>query len=371
MWHTEEGMTLIEIMVAMVVTAIVAAAGMTILTTSNKATQVNEQTVDTQQNVRLAMDLISQDIKLAGFNMTGPVGACTVGPLALPAPIVPGDNVPGGAVGVINDVGPDTVRLVVPSMTAGAGGGTPVLSSLASGGANIIALSAADITAMRAAGLVLGSVVSVGGTSSSQVIAIGAASLTLAKPLSTSPLAQFPGLLEDPVTPTPVYLLQCVQYAISAIPAVCGGSTSCLLRNGVPMVDGIEDLQLAYACDGCNVLAPNPGGADGVIDDQDSPFGTPVGAGVFNAADFITNNNWATLPMTPDKIKLVQVTIVARDSQPSKGLSEGSSVPMNSAASVIVSDHDPSVDAGYNATTYTQQRRRVLTRTIQVRNLES
>jgi type IV pilus assembly protein PilW len=36
-----------------------------------------------------------------------------------------------------------------------------------------------------------------------------------------------------------------------------------------------------------------------------------------------------------------------------------------------VSDHNPSVDAGYNATTYQQQRRRVLTRTIQVRNLES
>jgi type IV pilus assembly protein PilW len=364
MWHTEEGMTLIEIMVAMVVTAIVAAAGMTILTTSNKATQVNEQTVDTQQNVRLAMDLISQDIKLAGFNMTSAVGACAVGIPALPAPIVPGDNVPGGAVGVINDVGPDNVRLVVPSMTTGAGGGTPVLSALASGGSNIIALSAADITGMGTAGPLLGSVVSVGGTSSSQVTAVGAASLTLAKPLSTSPLAQFP-------IGTPVYLLQCVQYAISAIPAVCGGSTSCLLRNGVPMVDGIEDLQLAYACDGCNVLPPNTPGPNGVIDDQDNPGPLPVGAGVFSAGDFITNSVWAVPPMTPDKIKLVQVTIVARDSQPSKGLSEDNSVMANSAPKVIVSDHDPSADAGYNATTYQQMRRRVLTRTIQVRNLAS
>jgi type IV pilus assembly protein PilW len=361
MWQAEEGVTLIEIMVAAVVTAVVVAAAMTMVVTSNKATQVNEQAADTQQNVRLAMDLISQDIKLAGFNMTSAVGACTVGPLAVPAPIVPLDNVPGGAVGVINDVGPDTVSLVVPSMTAGAGGGTPVLSAIASGG-NTITLSAADMTAMGTSGLVVGSVVSVGGSFSSRVTAVGAVMLTLAN--SLPPPAQFP-------IGTPVFLLRCVTYSISAVPAVCGGSTSCLLRDGVPMVDGIEDLQLAYACDGCHVLAPNTPLPNGVIDDQDAPVGTPVGAGVFNAADFITNNTWAVSPMRPDKIKLVQVTIVARDSQPSKGLSDNNSLPINSVASVIVSDHNPIADAGYNATTYQQQRRRVLTRTIQVRNLES
>lgn len=361
-WRTEEGMTLIELMAAIVVTAVVTAAGLTIVITSNRATQANEQVADVQQNVRLAMDLISQDIKLAGFNMTSAVGACTVGPLALPAPIVPGDNVPGGAVGVINDVGPDTVRLVVPSMTAGTGGATPVLSAAGGGASNIIALSAGDISAMVTSGLVIGSVVSVGGSFSSPVTAVGAVSLTLAKP--PPPPAQFP-------VGTPVYLLQCVQYTISVNPVVCGGSTSCLLRNNVPMVDGIEDLQLAYACDGCNVLAPNTLLPNGVIDDQDAPVGTPVGAGVFNAADFITNSAWAVSPMVPDKIKLVQVTIVARDNQPSKGLGEGNTVAVNTGGPVIVSDHNPSTDAGFNPLTYQQQRRRVLTRTIQVRNLES
>jgi type IV pilus assembly protein PilW len=361
MWQTEEGMTLIEVMVATVVTIIVVMAAMTIVVTSNKATQVNEQAADTQQNVRLAMELISQDIKLAGFNMTSAVGTCTVGPLNLAAPIVPGDNVPGGAVGVINDVGPDTVRLLLPSMTAGSGGGVPVLSAIASGG-NIISLSGADITAMGTSGLAIGSAVSLGGSFSSTVTAVGATSLTLAKPLP--PPAQFP-------IGTPVYLQQCVTYSISAVPAVCGGSTSCLLRNGTPMVDGIEDLQLAYACDGCNVLPPNTPLPNGVIDDQDAPGLIPIGSGVFNAADYITNNTWAVSPMTPDKIKLVQVTIVARDSQASKGLAENNTVAINSVAPVIASDHNPSADAGYNATTYSQQRRRVLTKTIQVRNMES
>lgn len=362
MWQTEEGMTLIEVMVATVVTIIVVMAAMTIVVTSNKATQVNEQTADTQQNVRLAMDLISQDIKLAGFNMTSAVGTCVVGPLNVAAPIVPGDNVPGGAVGVINDVGPDTVRLLLPSMTSGSGGGVPVLSAMATGTSNTIALSAADVSAMTTSGMVIGSVVSLGGSFSSPVMAVGATSLTLTKAFPLS--AQFP-------VGTPVYLQQCVTYSISALPAVCGGSTSCLLRNGVPMVDGIEDLQLAYACDGCNVLPPNTLLPNGVIDDQDAPGLTPIGSGVFNAADYITNNTWAVSPMTPDKIKLVQITIVARDNQASKGLSEGNALPINSAGPVIASDHNPSTDAGYNATTYSQQRRRVLTKTIQVRNLES
>jgi type IV pilus assembly protein PilW len=356
-WRAEEGVTLIELMAAVVVTAIVAAAAMTILVTSNKATQVNEQVADVQQNVRLAMDLISQDIKLAGFNMTSAVGACTVGPVNLPAPIVPGDNAPAGA-----DAGPDTVRLVVPSMVAGAGGGTPVLSALATGVSNVISLSSADISAMVTSGLVVGSVVSLGGSFSSPLAAIGANSLTLTK--FPPPSAQFP-------VGTPVYFMQCVPYAISTVPAVCGGSTSCLLRNGVPMVDGIEDLQLAYACDGCNVLAPNTPLPNGVIDDQDAPIGTPIGAGVFNAADFVTNNAWSLPPMVPDKIKLVQVTIVARENQPPRSLAEGNNrQPINTAGPVIVSDHNPSADAGYNATTYSQQRRRVLTRTIQVRNME-
>ncbi|MGQ0810014.1 MAG: PilW family protein [Nitrospiraceae bacterium] len=352
----ERGFTVVEVMVATVITTVVVAAALTTVVTSNKATQVNEQVADVQQNVRLAMELISRDIKLAGFNMTGTIGTCTVGSPAQPAPIVPGDNTPIGLVGAINDVGPDSVRLVVPALTAGNAGGTPVLSAAGGGGINTIQLSAADITAMGAAGLGVGSVVSVGGSFSSPITIVGATMLTLANATQVS--VQFP-------IGTPVYLLQCVQYAISTNPATCGGSTSCLLRNGVPMVDGIEDLQLAYACDGCNTAAPNPSLPNGVLDDQDGSGGT------FTTGDFITNNNWDTPPMSPDKIKLVQITIVARQNQADQGLSETGALGVNTPGPVVVSDHNPSNDATYNAIFYQQQRRRVLTRTIQVRNIES
>lgn len=356
----EKGFTLIELMVAMLIAMVIVAAAFTVLVTSNKATTANEQVADTQQNVRLAMELISQDIKLAGFNMTGAIGACVVGTPPQPAPIVPLDNVPGGAVGTINDVGPDSVMLVVPSMTAGSAGGLPVLTAAANGGATLVTLAAADITAMTAAGMVLGSVVSIGGGHASPVTAIGGTTLTLGTP--TPSIA--PGAIAFPIG-TPVYLLQCVTYAISTAPAICGGSTSCLTRNGIPMVDGIEDLQLAYGCDGCNTVAPNPLGPNGVIDEQDASGGT------FTQGDLITNNGWGLAPMTPDKIKVVQVTIVARQSRAEQGLSETTSLGINTLGPVVVSDHNPSADAGYNATTYSQQRRRLLTRTIQVRNVGS
>jgi len=74
----DRGFTLIEVMIALVIAAIISAAAFTILTTTNKSLRANEQTVDTQQNVRIAMELLSRDIKLAGFGNPGvPIGNCT------------------------------------------------------------------------------------------------------------------------------------------------------------------------------------------------------------------------------------------------------------------------------------------------------
>ena len=87
---TERGMTLIEVMVASLVGVVVVAAGFVILTTTERATRANSQAVDTQQNVRLAMDLLARDIKTAGFGMTSVVGACNIGGNA--AAIVPRDR---------------------------------------------------------------------------------------------------------------------------------------------------------------------------------------------------------------------------------------------------------------------------------------
>jgi type IV pilus assembly protein PilW len=165
----------------------------------------------------------------------------------------------------------------------------------------------------------------------------------------------------------PVYLLQCVTYAVSTAPAVCGpGSATCLTRNGVSFVDGVEDIQFSYACDGCNANPPNPALPDGVVDQQG---GGGLSASGPSSNDFVTNSAWNVTPMTPDKIKQVRVTVVARQQHADGGASEVNASAVNTSTPLIVSDHNPSSDPGYDASAYQKLRRRVVTKIIQPRNL--
>src|SRR5215475_8028087 len=100
----QAGFTLIEMMVGMAVGVIVVAAAFTILTTTSKALRANEQIVDAQQNIRMAMELLARDLKLAGFGNPGiTVGNCS-------SAILPGDQTPTGV-----DSGPDSVQMLVPT----------------------------------------------------------------------------------------------------------------------------------------------------------------------------------------------------------------------------------------------------------------
>ena len=354
------GFTLVELMIALVITSIIVMAGFAILTTSDKATRANSQAVGTQYNVRAAMELLSRDVKMAGFGMIGPVGNCATA-------IVPSDNDPAAA-----DQGPDAVSLVVPAVSNA--NAQWVLSGQATAPTKQLQLSPAHVADMVNLGVANGSVISLGGAFSVQVNSANKVTgvLTLAAPL-VAPVV-FP-------VNTPVYLLQCVTYQVIRPPDannVCGGSAPCLVRGVptaintcnvatspcIPIVDGIEDLQLAYACDGC-VATINGGVPDGVIDDQGSPA-----SGTFDQADFITNSTWTTPPLTPDRIRLVQVSIVARQTAVDVGMGGTGAAGTYSAAPLQVSDHNAAADTGYyNATQYQQQRRRVLVRTIETRNM--
>ena len=85
----QQGVTLIELMIGALVATTIIAAGYAVLTSSSKAMTTNEQTVETQQNVRVAMEFLYRDIRQAGFGMNGPVGNC-------PTAIVPADHTPTG-----------------------------------------------------------------------------------------------------------------------------------------------------------------------------------------------------------------------------------------------------------------------------------
>lgn len=364
----ECGLTLVEIMAAVVISSIIVAAGFTMLTVSQKSTRVIGMVADTQQNVRMAMELISRDIKVAGFGMVGTVGNCTVGAGAAVAAagLVPNDQAPTG-----NDAGPDTVSMVVP-LTRAAVAAAPawILTVQANGLDNTITLNPAAVTAMQAAGLTdVGppvSTISIGGATSVLIGAIAGGVIPLQTPIGVT--KTFP-------VGTPVFLLECVTYAISINPAICGPNSPCLTRavNGgapIPLVDGIEDLQLAFACDGCNTAAPNPAVADGVVDTQNGPA-TPL-IPLFDQADFVTNTQavqWNVAPMTPGTIRLIQIGIVSRQLQPELSFGTNIGNAVNTPVPIVVSDHDPSNDVGFTLNTYQSNRRRFLSRVVVGRNL--
>ncbi|MDN5941982.1 MAG: PilW family protein [Nitrospira sp.] len=346
-WQAEKGFTLIEIMVGFLIAAFVVMAGFVILTTTEKSTRANDQTVETQQNARIAMEILSKDIKLAGFGMlpppapavTGPLGGnnCLVGTAAVP--ISPIDKTTTGP-----DNGSDSIRLVVPLSSAG----WQLQSAVGPAGFNQIQLLPGGVADMVGAGLVNNSIVSIGGVYSSPVnnISAGTNKMDLVNP-TIAPMA-FPA-------GTPVYWLQCATYDIGATTALCGGGNApCLRRNGASIADGIEDIHFEYACDGC-VLTVNGGIKDGIVDNQ---TGSTAG---YDELDFIKDNGWNLAPVTPDKIVMVKIFLVARQLTADQGLGEANVAGQLSAASLQVSDHTYATDQRF--------RRRILTRTVETRNL--
>ncbi len=339
----EQGFTLIEMMVAATIAVVISAAAFTILTTTSKALRANEQTVDTQQNVRIAMELLSRDIKMAGFGSPG----VTIGNCAYP--IVPNDKIVGAA-----DDGPDSVQLLVPKTKLSGSNRWTLASATSPNGVASITLQSGSRADMVSSGLANGSYISINGAYTGQVTSVPSSgdTLTVAVPAPV----WFPA-------EAPVYLLQCIRYQVVTNPTICLSNAPCLTRGvaGVttgpsaeaPVVEGIEELQLAYACDGC-VATINGGNPDRIIDNQG-------GAAGFDQADFVSNNTWTTAPMTPDKIQLVQVSLVASQPKGDVGMGEGITATIGSGAMVVSPDRTLAADSTH--------RRRLLSKTIETRNV--
>jgi len=345
----EQGFTLVEILVGMMVSVVVIGAAFTTMTMTQKSLRANEQTVGTQQNVRVAMEMLSRDMKVAGFGSPATaIGNCSQA-------IVPSDQNPAGV-----DSGPDSVQLLVPVARLSGANRWTLRAATSAGGTNQILLQTSGggaVADMVASGLVTGSYVSIGGAATVQVSAYDAGSNSLN--VSIPPPLWFQ--IEDPV-----YLLQCIRYRIVQAPDpgnICLGGAPCLTRGvaGVtagpnaeaPIAEGVEDLQLAYACDGC-VATINSGIPDRIIDDQNA-------SNSFDQADFLSNVSWTTAPRTPDKIQLVQIVLVARQSMADQGFGETNQMVVGSPAMVVSADRTLPADANH--------RRRLLTKTVETRNV--
>jgi len=400
----EEGFTLTEVMIAAAMSTVIIAAGFGALTVSQKTTKASSQVGHTQATVRNAMDMLAADIKLAGFGMKGmqggAVGNCQVNGTA--AAIVPADNNPLGA-----DFGPDTVSLVVPmtnSITAAgalwqvAAGGPGVIGGL-NASIQSIPLPPNAVTAMGnaisgGAAALVGMPVSLNGTAGSRIVGTTPTQLNL-NPAIPGP-TQFGNGAQ-------VYLVQCITYQVIPPPDgnnLCQGNAPCLVRGVapgvplpgfppncnnpnpnpllphpcVPIIDGVEDLQLAYACDGCDPRI-NSGNPDGQVDDLNL-------SNSFDQADFITDRNWFGtagpygMNMQPSTIRMVQISIIARETMTENGMGEGNQVMVAGGPIPSISDHNHTTGVftlGDNTTpaqqqAYSQFRKRILTRTVELRN---
>lgn len=85
---TQSGFSLVELIIAMLVTLIVSGAIFGLLSGGNTAFRREPELSDRQQNIRVAMDLIQKDIGTAGMQMSDWVQAFTMGdgPQGAPAP---------------------------------------------------------------------------------------------------------------------------------------------------------------------------------------------------------------------------------------------------------------------------------------------
>jgi type IV pilus assembly protein PilW len=317
----DRGFSLIELMIAVAIFSIISLAGFTVLSSGARNAAMNDETVKIMQNVRMAMDLVARDIRMAGYG-NPPT------PSAVP---LTANNCTFMLNPTNSSTGPDSISLitidqVVGRLTADVSGATPT-----------------QITLDSVTGLAVNDVISIDGIFTSTVNGIntGANTVTLASPGILTPVT-FNGA---PNTGTQVVRLTCVNYSVDT-------TKNQLLRNGVPVADDIEDLQLAYGVDA---------NGDGIIDDQN-------GNNIVDCLDLIPNalvqtvantvgcagtGGVSTVPLDPTTIRMVRISLVGKASKPDP------SYTANSA--LAVEDH--------NIPAVSQYRRRVLTRTVSLRDL--
>lgn len=160
--RSSAGFTLVELMVAMSMSAVIVAAGFAAMIAAQKGAQMNSQITNTQSNGNTGLDMLAADLKLAGFGMdraTTPIGNCHIN--GTPAAIVPSDHTPGGP-----DRGPDSISMVIPLSSSNSTAGPIWQVDNAAGvqpGFSTIQLPTGAVAAMQQRGLNLGSVVSIGG----------------------------------------------------------------------------------------------------------------------------------------------------------------------------------------------------------------
>jgi prepilin-type N-terminal cleavage/methylation domain-containing protein len=232
MLKKERGITLIELMVALVISSLLVAAIYRVFMNQQKTFTVQEQVVDMQQNMRAAINRMMAEIRMAGFGNLSRVMPVTIG-------IRTYNN-------VVNWNTPAAGALTILSAT---GGASTLTASAGEGQSQITVSNLTDASGNPLFDTGDKKYISVGGLESYIITSIDNATgtITLNGPLTYNhPLG------------TPIFSIRALSYQVASIDGI-----PTLLRDenmgegALPQADGIENLQFTYLNSAGNP-APNP-----------------------------------------------------------------------------------------------------------------
>jgi prepilin-type N-terminal cleavage/methylation domain-containing protein len=235
------GFTLIELLIAMGVLAVVAVYLLETFTVNNRTYVAFDQTIEAQQNMRAIADLIERDVRHAGFMVPEGAAVCgidsTNGPDTLyvsdhdaidPGNDVvsyPGARITGGAAGNVG--GGVVVALALDSVIIEPPSPTRPAYDTNSDGTN-------DSDFQQDAGAIVFDRNDPGrGVACGRVVAVAAGSNAIAVEVVSGTLGAVSGTPQLVVVPA-------VEYRVE---------NGALLRNGLRLARGVEDLQIAYLFD--------------------------------------------------------------------------------------------------------------------------
>lgn len=234
------GFTLVEMLIAVAISGVVGMAALTVYTSSTRTTTAQTDLTQVQQNVRAAMDRLTQHTRSAGFGL----------PERETFSLTFGTNTFTRAVTFTNSAtAPDTLTLVGIGQDAG------ILNAYQADGCNEAGKSCLSLNSnadfKNSAGNFnpLRNYISLGGASFLEVSGVtGSNIITLAEPLASLPMDFFN------ITPRPsVFILQALRYSIATDLTGCSVEQPCLAVQDFSelggsgrqvLAQGIEDMQI-------------------------------------------------------------------------------------------------------------------------------
>lgn len=294
-----KGFSLVELLIAMVIASVVGLAGISIFSSSNWSQKTQEDITEAQQNVRVAMDRLTKDIRMAGFGLPDPPFSLTftvpatfvgesVGSITLTSPITVNNS----------STAPDTITILGIGYEAG---------TLSKGGAtdcNDSGMGKICLDSVASANNFFSTDLTTFKTNRKYISLNGTTYMVLSAAQSERASAKL--ALGTPATldrnypdGTPVYIIQAVQYTIVSDTSItgCSATNPCLTSHDATelrgsgrqlLAENIEDIQFAYGID----ESPR----DGKIDY----------ASGYDAADF------SNAPTDNTSIIAVRTTVVGR-----------------------------------------------------------